>query len=259
MGMSDADVRAGRLREFITSLRGQPGRGPLLAAAIARWTAVAPAEAMDFCLTLPPADALEGLKAGLPIWTRMDQQAALAWAMSHYQAGTLPGGVVRAVPSIFYQWARQDMPGAFNLMGGMETLMGRGGPQPLFRQGIGAVALLDDQRESALNSIRDFMLRNADIDPGHWKDYLQLIAAQQPALAAEWLERQTTLPPEHLKVATEFVVGQWARSDPTGALTWASDGVLQAPPNGTYKVNVFGGQLTVTAEGKSLSQRSVLK
>ncbi len=261
IAMSEDDVKAGRMQEFIVNLRGRPGSGPLIGAAFARWAAVSPVEAMEFCLTLPPAEALEGLKAGLPIWTQASPTAALAWAMSQYHAGTLPGGLVHALPSISYQWARQDMAGAFNLVQGLEALVGGAGPQAPMRTGIGTVALLDDQRETALNQIRDYMTRSADTDPADWKDYLQPLCAQQPALAAEWLERQgSSLPVAHLDVAVNYLLKQWVSADPNAFIRWAGrDAIPATLGDEAYKVDFSGGKLTVIRDGAVIAERAFHK
>jgi hypothetical protein len=220
MGMTDDDTKG--LGNFITSLRGKPGRAPLIAAAMARWVKTSPVEAMNFCLTMPPADAAEALIAGMPAWTRADQPAALTWCMARYAEGTLPLKIVSAVPQIAYQWARGDLAGALSLIKGLELMAGGPSPRPLslFRKGIGGLALLEDHREAALNGIRDFMAGTPGVEPQHWQHFLEPITNQDPAAVAEWLDRREAPSAVSMEVALRPLLANWLFMDPPAALNW---------------------------------------
>ncbi|MES2708710.1 MAG: hypothetical protein V4726_19095 [Verrucomicrobiota bacterium] len=211
------------LREAILKLRGKPDREELMSVLMTRWAAISPFEALEFALTLPPADAIIGLVAGLPGWTRDNPAAALSWAMAKYREGQIPTGVFDAIPSIAWQWGRQDLPGVFTFLQGMEAMVGgrSNGAMREFCSGVGGLALREEMRDAVFEQSFDFAARRGELHGIYETAFLTPLAREKPATLAAWLDGQPdrTVPAgvigdmlEHWSVRDEVTARQWAKT-----------------------------------------------
>lgn len=209
------------LREWLLKLRGKPGHEELMSVLMARWTAISPLEALEFALTLPPADAVIGLVAGLPGWTRDNPPAALSWVMAKYREGQIPTGVFDAIPSIAWQWGRQDLPGVFTFLQGMEAMVGgrSNGAMREFASGLGGLALREEMRDAVLEQSFTFAARRGEFRELFETAFLTPLGREKPAALAAWLDGY---PDREVPVGvTGDMLEHWSVRDAGAARQWA--------------------------------------
>ena len=208
------------LRGWILKLRGRPGRADLISVLMTRLTAISPQESLEFALTLPPADASAALVAGLPAWTRTAPTAALSWCMAKYWDGQISTAATTCISSIAWQWGRQDLPGAFTFIKGLEAMIG-GRANGAVRElctGIGGLALQEHRRQSVLEQGFEFAATRTEHREVFEAALLSPLSQEKPASLAAWLDSQParTVP----DAVIHAMLTNWSAADPGAALRW---------------------------------------
>lgn len=208
------------LRESILKLRGKFQREQLLSVLMVRWAAISPAEALTFALTLPPQDAITALAAGLPVWTSSNAPAALAWSLGQYRNGMIPTGILQALPSIAWQWGKQDLPALIGFMQGLEGIVGGKAPGPLraLASGIGGLAMQDDRRDAVLSQALGFAATRGELSELYAGAVLDTLAQVKPASFAGWLDNHPDIAVP--KNSFSLMLDRWSSRDPAAALQW---------------------------------------
>jgi len=207
-----------------------------------RWAAISPLEALEFALTLPSADAVIGLVAGLPGWTRNNPPAALSWVMAKYREGQIPTGVFDAIPSIAWQWGRQDLPGVFTFLQGMEAMVGgrSNGAMREFCSGIGGLALRDDMRDAVFEQSFNFAGRRGELHEIYETAFLAPLGREKPAALAAWLDTQPD------RAVPAGVIGDmlehWSVRDGEAARQWAGTTTRPVPDKIKAKIKAAAAQ-----------------